>query len=369
MAKLLFISNKDNNFYNFRSEKILKFKELGHEVVLLCPYGKKIDFFTSKGCKFIDLAIDRRGTNPLTDLRLIKNYLQILKKEKPDVVLTYTTKSSIYAGIACRIKKIPYIVNNAGLIESSNYSWYVGIVLDFLYKIGFKGASCMMYQNHQERDYVNKILHNKTHFRDIPGSGVNLEDFVYKPYPDSDNNIIFNYVARVVKFKGIDEYIHCAKVIKLKYPKTEFRIFGDFDDEEYRSKISELERDNIVKYMGIQMNMRPYIEECHAAIHPSYYEGMTNVVLEHSASGRPCIGSDVSGVKEGIDDGATGYVFPVRDEDSLVAAVERFILLPHDQKAVMGKAAREKMEREFDRNIVTNIYLEEIDRILSRDRR
>lgn len=366
MAKLLFISNKDNNFYNFRSEKILKLKDLGHEIVLLCPYGKKIDYFTERGCRFIDLSIDRRGTNPFKDLVLIKNYIRILKEEKPDVVLTYTTKSSIYGGIACRLKKIPYIVNNAGLIESSNYSWYVGFVLDMLYKIGFGGAACMMYQNHQERDYVNNLLKKKVHYRELPGSGVNLNDFVFKPYPLTDEKIIFNFVARIVKFKGIDEYLACAKAIKPKYPQTDFRLFGDYDDDEYRKIIADLEEQNIVKYMGIQMNMRPFIEECHAAIHPSYYEGMTNVVLEHSSSGRPCIGSDVSGVYEGIEDGKTGYISEVRNSDSLIAAVEKFILLPHEEKVAMGKAAREKMEREFDRNIVTSTYLEEIDRILSK---
>lgn len=364
MKKLLFISNKDNNFYNFRSEKILKFKELGYEVVLLCPYGKKIDYFTERGCRFINLDIDRRGTNPLKDLILIKNYLHILKNEKPDVVMTYTTKCSIYGGIACRLRKIPYVVNNAGLIESSNYKWYVGKMLDMLYRIGFGAASCIMYQNHQEREYVNKLLKNKIHYRDIPGSGVNLNDFVFKPYPTSDKKIIFNFVARVVKFKGIDEYIECAKAIKIKYPHTEFRIFGDFDDDKYRPIISSLEKQGVLKYMGVQIDMRPFIEECHAVIHPSYYEGMTNVVLEHSASGRPCIGSNISGVYEGIEDGKTGYITNVRDIPSLVAAVEKFILLPHEDKVAMGKAAREKMEREFDRTIVTNIYIEEISKIL-----
>lgn len=366
MAKLLFISNKDNNFYNFRSEKILKLKELGHEIVLLCPYGKKIDYFTERGCRFIDLSIDRRGTNPFKDLVLINNYRKIIKSEKPDVVLTYTTKSSIYGGIACRMTSTPYIVNNAGLIESSNYSWYVGFVLDLLYKIGFGGAFCMMYQNHQERDYINKLLSNKAHYRELPGSGVNLNDFVFKPYPAENGKLIFNYVARIVQFKGIDEYLACAKIIHSKYPNTEFRIFGDFDDDQYRTIIANLEKQGIVKYMGIQMNMRPFIEECNAAIHPSYYEGMTNVVLEHSASGRPCIGSDVSGVIEGIDDGKTGYIAKVKDVDSLSSAVERFILLPYEKKVEIGKAARVKMEQEFDRNIVTNIYIEEINKILNK---
>ena len=368
MAKILFISNKDNNFYNFRSEKILKFKELGHEIVLLCPYGKKFDYFTERDCRFIDLNIDRRGTNPFKDLILIKNYIKIIKQEKPDIVLTYTTKSSIYGGIACRLTKTPYVVNNAGLIESNNYSWYIGVVLNMLYRIGFGGASCMMYQNHQERDFVQALLHNKVYYRDIPGSGVNLEDFVFKPYPSHEEKIIFNFVARIVGFKGIEEYLICAEAIKQDYPNVEFRIFGDYDDEEYRKRINDLDSKGIVRYMGVQMNMRPFIEECHAAIHPSYYEGMTNVVLEHSASGRPCIGSDISGVKEGIEDGKTGFICKVKNSGSLIMVVRKFLNLSYKEKAVMGITAREKMEREFDRNIVTNIYIEEINRILNKEK-
>ena len=110
--------------------------------------------------------------------------------------------------------------------------------------------------------------------------------------------------------------------------------------------------------------MKPYIETAHAVIHPSYYEGMTNVVLEHSAMGRPCIGSDIPGVRDGIDDGKTGFLFEVKNVNSMVAAIKKFIELPYEDKVKMGKAAREKMEREFDREIVSNIYVEEIGRIL-----
>ncbi|MPN48878.1 hypothetical protein SDC9_196490 [bioreactor metagenome] len=92
---------------------------------------------------------------------------------------------------------------------------------------------------------------------------------------------------------------------------------------------------------------------------------MTNVVLEHSAMGRACIGSNIPGVREGIEDSKTGYLFEVKDVDSMVKAVKKFIELPYQEKAAMGKAAREKMEREFDRDIVTSIYLEEIYRILN----
>lgn len=361
MKKILLISPKDNNFYNFRSELILKLKEMGNEVVLVCPYGKKIDYFTERGCRFIDIDIDRRGTSIFNDFQLMMKYKKMLQAEKPDVVLTYTTKCSVYGGMVCRWMKIPYIVNNAGLIESDNK--ILRIILTVLYKLGFGGASCLMYQNHKERDTVNRLVGNKAHYRDIPGSGVNLNEFPFAEYPERDDVITFNFVARIVSIKGIKEFLDCAEIIKKKYPNTRFVIFGDYDEEEYKDRIQKLVKLGTVEYGGVQLDMKPYIKAAHAVIHPSYYEGMTNVVLEHSAMGRVCIGSDIPGVREGIEDGKTGFLFEVKNVDSMVEAVEKFILLSHEGKVLMGKAAREKMEQEFSREIVTNTYIEEIESI------
>lgn len=365
MASILLLSPKDNNFFNFRSELILKLVCLGHNVTLVCPFGSKIPYFTERGCYFIDLDIDRRGTNPFSDLMLTKNYIRIIKSEKPDLVLTYTTKSSVYGGIACRLTNTPYIVNNAGLLNPSNYNWYVGKVLDLLYKIGFCKSACMMYQNKQEHNYMQKIIGN-IHCQDIPGSGVNIDKFKYTDYPKNDDIIRFNWVARIVDIKGINELIACAERIKEKYTNTEFVLYGDYDDDSYRERIEECEKRGIVKYGGIQLDMKPHIAASHCVIHTSYYEGMTNVILEHAAMGRPAIASDIHGCKESIDNGKSGYTFEVRNVDDLIDKVEKFILLPHKDKEAMGRAAREKMVNEFDRNIVTNIYLEEINRILAK---
>ena len=336
----------------------------GYEVVLVCPYGKKIDYFTERGCRFIDLPIDRRGTNPFNDAKLIWNYVRLFKKEKPDLVLTYTTKCSVYAGIACRLLKIKYIVNNAGLISHDNPNSALAKVLNSLYKIGFKSASCMMYQNAQERDYLNSLLKNKVHYRDLPGSGVDLKAFTLQPYPDRESPIVFNYVARIVEIKGIREFLECAIEIKSKYSNTEFVLYGDYDTDEYKIIISDLESKGIVRYGGVLLDMKPAITAASAVIHASYYEGMTNVVLEHGAMGRPSIGSNIPGVADGIENGVTGFTFEVKNTKSLIDAVEKFINLPNDEKARMGFLARKKMEREFDRDIVTNIYLEEIKNLL-----
>lgn len=366
MAKILFVSSKDYNYYNFRSKFILKLVELGHEVVLVCPYGDKIPYFTDRGCRFVPLEMDRRGTSFLNDFKLILGYKKIFQAEKPDIVLTYTGKSSTYGGLVCRWLKIHHIINNAGLMDTRYYSLIVGIVLNILYRLGFRKADCMMYQNSQERDYLNKCLKNKVHYRDLPGSGVDLTLFEFKEYPKENMPIIFNYVGRLVSIKGIREFLDCAEAIHPKYSNTRFRIYGEYDDLSYKQRVEELQSKGIVEYMGQQLDMKPCIENASAVIHASYYEGMTNVVLEHSAMGRVCIGANIPGIKEGIDDGRTGYLFPVTDSDALITVVEKFIRLPYEEKMAMGKAAREKMEREFDRNIVTNIYLEEIEKILSK---
>lgn len=362
--RILILINKDNNVYNFRKEMVLELMERGYEIYINSPYGKKIDYFTEKGARFIRLSIDRRGTNVFTDLKLIIDYFRILKEVKPDLVLTYTTKPSTYGGLVCRFLNIPYIINNAGMYREEDFNKVIWFVLKSLYRMSYSHASCLMYQNTYERDTLNKIISYKAHYRDIPGSGVNLDEFAFEPYPKDDSVIRFNYVARIVKIKGIEELLDCATRIKSKYKNTEFLLYGDFDDESYRERIKELEKQGIVKYGGVQFDMKPCIANAHAVIHPSYYEGVTNVILEHGAMGRPAIASDIPGCREGIDNGVSGYTFPLKDVDAMVATVEKFILMPHEKKVEMGRAARAKMEREFDRNIVTNIYLEEIDRIL-----
>jgi len=363
--KIALVSSKDYNFYNFRSEMILKLVEMGYDVTLICPYGKKIDYFTERGCSFEGHTMDRRGTNAFKDLKLIADYYKILKKVKPELVLTYTTKSSVYSGLVCRLLRIPYIVNNAGLITNHNYGFVVGKTLNMLYKFGFGKASCMMYQNTMERDALNKLLKNKIPYHDIPGSGVNLNQFSCHDYPSDENPVIFNYVARVVSIKGIGEYLKCAEQIHKEYPNTLFMIYGGYDDECYRPEIERLEKEGAVKYAGVQMDMIPCIVKAHAAIHASYYEGMTNVVLEHGAIGRPTIGSNIPGIKEGIDDGVSGYLFEAKNVDSLVESVRKFMNLSLEEKKAMGLASRKKMEKEFNREIVTNIYVDEIKRILS----
>lgn len=352
------------NLVNFRGELIEKLVLEGNSITLVSSDATSDHPLMPKGINGYKVEVDRRGTKAFKDLKQILDYYIILKRIKPDLVLLYTTKCAIYAGMACRLLNTPYIVNNSGLIDMSTMKKPVEYILRILYKLGYGGASCMMYQNNYERNYLNSILGGNVKFIDIPGSGVNLEKFRYNPYPSQDDSIIFNYVARIAKFKGIEEYLECAKRIHSKYPNTKFRIYGNYEESYYKDIIDALSDKNIVEYMGRKQNMIPEIASCHAVIHPSHYEGLTNVILEHAAMGRVCIASNIPGCKEAISNNVTGYLYPMGDVDTLVDIVEKFINQPYDKKAEMGRYARVKMEKDFDREIVTRIYLNEIKSIL-----
>jgi len=352
------------NLVNFRGELIEKLILEGNNVTLVSSDAASDNPLMPKGTNGYIVEVDRRGTKAIKDFKQILAYYNILKRTKPDVVLLYTTKCAIYAGMACRWLNIPYIVNNSGLIDMSTMRKPVEHILRILYKVGYGGASCMMYQNNYERNYLNGILGKDIRYIDIPGSGVNLEKFQYTLYPSQDDGIIFNYVARIAKFKGIEEYLECARRIHTKYPNTRFRIYGNYEESGYKDIIDVLSNKKIVEYKGRKQYMIPEIASCHAVIHPSHYEGLTNVILEHGAMGRVCIASNIPGCKEAITNSVTGYLFPMGDVDTLVDVVEKFINQPHHKKVEMGLLARAKMEKEFDRKMVTQIYLNEIKRIL-----
>lgn len=352
------------NLTNFRKELIEQFVSDGYDITLVCSMkGYSNDQIPPK-VKVIDVSVDRRGTNALKDLAQINNYYCIIKKQKPDIALLFTTKCSIYAGIACRLNHVKHIINNSGLLDIKTLSPVGRLLLKMLYRIGYGGADCIMCQNSFEHDFFYNLFKQKRYV-DIPGSGVNLNYYQLQPYPESDEKIIFNYVARIAQFKGIEEYLECARQIHEKYPHAVFRIYGSYDESTYKDCIGDLINKGVIEYGGKLSDMRQAIASCHAVIHPSHYEGMTNVILEHSSTGRVCIASNIPGCREGINDGETGFLFPVTNLKSLVEKVEDFIILPNSEKKGMGLAARRKMEKEFDRNIVVNKYISEIERLLS----
>lgn len=302
--------------------------------------------------------------NPISDLSAYRQYIKILKSEKPDtVLLLFTTKPNIYCGMACRKLGIPAIMNITGMGSALGKRGLLQKLLVQMYRTACNGKNMkqIFFQNDDSMEFFKEhgIGREKTYKR-IPGSGVNLEKFTVQPFPTSDT-VDFLFVARVMKEKGIEEYLGAARKIREKYKIAVFHILGGCDMA-YKNILENLGGGGI-QYHGRVDNIPDFEKLSQCTIQPSYYpEGMSNVILEAAASGRPVITTDHPGCREGVDDGVTGYIVPIKDTDALADAIEKLILLSMDQRKEMGLRGRQKMEREFDRRIVTGAYLQALSR-------
>lgn len=363
IRKVLILANNDIGLYSFRLEIIERLLNEGINVYLSLPIGKRIADFEAKGCRFIETPVDRRGINPIKDILLFFRYLSILRKEKPDVVFTYTIKPNIYGGFAASIFKTPYICNITGLGTAVEQAGVLQKVTLSLYKMALRKVACIFFQNGENKMFfANRNIQINKH-RLIPGSGVNLRRFTLMDYPDDDGKIRFIYISRIMKEKGIEEYLAAAKFIKKKCPLTEFGILG-FCEEAYEQTIQELSKCGIISFYGLQSDIRPFLKQAHCTIHPTFYpEGMSNVILESAASGRPVITTNRSGCKEAVEDGRTGFLFTERKVDELIHKIELFLSLDNNVRKQMGVLAHEKMKKEFNRDIVVDAYMDELSKL------
>ena len=359
---ILVISNSYIGLYSFRKEVIQALLDKGYTVFISCPIddSAKAKWFENTGCSIIKTDFNRKGTNPIGDIILVFRYRSIIKQITPDVVLSYTIKPNLYGGMACQLCGVPQIANITGLGSAvENPRWLQRLSI-LLYKIGLKKARKVFFQNQANLDFCLRHGMIRGNRSLIPGSGVNLSYHSFQEYPV--NGIIkFIFIGRLLKEKGIEEYLGAAAIIKKEYPDTEFHIVGPCEDA-YTQLLKQMQESGVVIYHGLQPDVRSFIGSAHCTVHPSYYpEGMSNVLLESCAAGRPIITTNRPGCGEIVEDGKTGFLVKERNIDDLVLVLKRFLALSYDERAIMGRMAREKVEREFDRTIVVQAYLDEIE--------
>ena len=362
MKTILILANSDIGLFRFRKELL---EALSDNYNLICSVPNDGGYHESLkkiGGTYIDTKIKRHGVNPIPDIGLFFKYLSMIKKYKPSLVLSYTIKPNVYGGLACRLTKTPYIANVTGLGSSLQSGGLIFFIASTLYKIGLKKAACVFFQNNSNHNFFIKHKLYKGKTRTIPGSGVNLKDHVFENYPAKDKSINFLYVGRIMKAKGVDELFEAIKKLKPKYPSINLDVVGGLDDD-YEKVVEGMNKHPFIHFHGQQSSVHDYYKKAHCTVLPSYHEGLSNVLLESAATGRPVIATDIPGCKETFDEGVTGFGCKRKSADSLAVAMEKFINLDYDKKIEMGKAARKKVEKEFDRNIVIGAYLEEIEKI------
>jgi len=363
--KILIMTNHSYMLYQFRKELIQKLLE-ENEVVVSTPFVGHEDDLKNMGCKMIDTYVDRRGINPFTDFHLLKNYNQILKEEKPDKVITYSIKPNIYAGILCRYMKIPYYANVQGL-GTAFQNAVLSKVVTFLYKFAFKKVNIVFFENKGNASVFQqrKIIPEKKQ-RILNGAGVNLEEYQYYLYPLNKDKMHFLFVGRIMKEKGVDELFEAFKQLHQQNNNIILDIVGFFEDE-YKETVDQLVDKGLAHFYGFQKDVRPYYQQAHCVVLPSYHEGMSNVLLEASAIGRPIITSNIPGCKEAVNDEINGYLVDVKDSRDLYIKMKKFMELDIHAKETMGKYGRNKMENEFDKKMIVNQtyqYVMEGDQLL-----
>lgn len=364
--KILVLSNSAGGLYHFKLELLEALLGKGHDVFFCVPDKQDamfVQLLETVGCTYIHTPMSRRGVNPIDDIMLVRQYQRVAKDVRPDVILSYTIKPNLYGSFVAARARIPIIMNITGL-GSALQTGKLKSLVTRMYRYAGKHAAVVFFENKANMDwfFANRLVApEKT--RLIPGSGVNLEKFRPLPKINDDGVVRFLFIGRIMRDKGIEEYLAAAARIRRQHPDTEFQIVGSYEEERYREW---LEGNDDVRYLGRSDDVREQIREVDCIVHPSYHEGMSNVLLEGAAMGKPLMASNIPGCREVIDEGVNGFVFEPRCVDDLVDKLERFLSMDRNAWVKMGMKSREKVEREFDRNIVVNAYLEAIEEILSK---
>ncbi|MDE7187945.1 MAG: glycosyltransferase family 4 protein [Lachnospiraceae bacterium] len=359
MGKILFLINSSGGLYDFRNE-FVQALTARHQVYVSMPDDVKEKELKAEGCQIIKTPINRRGINPLEDLKLCRAYSRMMGELKPDLVITYTIKPNVYGGLAAGRRKIPYIATITGLGGAFDRTGLFLKLVITLYRMGLKKAACVFFQNEENRGIFQKLGITAKKTRMVMGSGVNLERHHYEEYPAGEETR-FLFVGRVMKERGILEYIEAAKA--LHSDRVFFDIMG-YCDEDYQDLLNGLEKQGIIRQIGFHTEVHPYLAAASAIVVASFHEGMSNALIEGAATGRPVIASNISGCLEAFEEGCTGFGFTPGSGQELIQAMEKFLALSVEERAMMGRRGREKMEKEFDRRLVTGEYMDEVRQIL-----
>ncbi len=350
--KILVVINHSHMLWQMRKELIERLLCYG-KVVISTPFVGHEHDFEDMGCRCIEAVFDRHGTDPFQETKLLAYYKKIIEQEKPDIVITYSIKPNIYAGTICRLKKIPYYINITGL-GSAFRNKLISPAVTVMYRTAVHGARAVFFENESNaRLFLDRKIISPRRVIQLPGAGVNVREYALQPYPDESGGVRFLYLGRIMRDKGVAEFLDVAERLKSELgDKVIFDVAGFYDGEELRARVNKLAEQGVLVFHGFQNDPRPCYAAAHCVVLPSYHEGMSNVLLEGASTGRALITSDIPGCREAVEDGKSGFLIRPEDSDSLYDAMKRFLALTPEERARMGLRGREIMKRDFGRDKV-----------------
>jgi len=356
------------NLVNFRVGLIRALVTRGYEVITVAPYDCYAPHHGELGCRYVPMPMDNKGTHPGRDALLAWRFFFLFLRERPDVYLGYTVKPNVYGSLAAHLLGIPVINNIAGLgAVFIDKSWVTAIVRN-LYRLALYRSRKVFFQNGDDRQlFIEGGLVSPAVTALLPGSGIDLSQFSFSPVVGKRPKFRFLLIARMLRDKGVGEFVEAAKLIRDHRPDVECCLLG-FVDVQNPAAIS-LAQMNVwadegsVRYLGVSDDIRHEIREADCIVLPSYREGTPRTLLEGAALGRPLITTDAVGCREVVENGKNGFLCRVRDAADLAEKMERMLLLTEEERYAMSLYGRQKMEREFDEQIVIKRYLDAIHAI------
>ncbi len=357
------------NIYNFRRRLIAKLGGAGFRIAAYAPPDAYIGRIESSGARYVPMRLDNAGTNPLRELMTLWQMVRLLKREQPALLLTYTPKVNIYLSLAARMCGIPVVANVSGLGRTFIAGGWLTRIARFMYRIAFSWPERIFFQNAEDRTtFLDAGLTKKERTVLIPGSGVDVSRFSPTPKRREGGAFVFLMAARLLWDKGVGEYVAAARQLKAEFPAVSFRLLGFLNvpspSAVPRSEVEAWEREGVIEYLGHSDDMVSIYGDADCVVLPSYREGMPRTLLEAASMGLPAIATDVTGCRQAVADGETGFLCKARDATALAGAMRRMLLLTPEQRARMGHVARERVIREFDEKIVVGRYLDVVKDIL-----
>jgi len=376
--KFLMISSFLPSALNFRGKLLEAIHTQGYEIHIMAPelssFGEEHNKLKALGYHVHEIPMQRTGTNPLADLKLLKNLVGQIRQIKPDMVLSYTIKPVIYGTLAAWLAGVPkryalitglgYAFQNVELGKRSLFQKMV----HRLYGYALKHADKVFFQNPDDLKLFQdmQLLSANKPTVVVNGSGVNVQDFAVLPLPKNAQGVThasFLLIARLLGDKGVREYAAAAKIVKAKYPEAEFHLVGWIDDNPSAISQAELDTwvsDKTVNYWGKLSDVRPAIAASSVYVLPSYREGTPRTVLEAMAMGRAVITTDAPGCRETVSNGVNGYLVGVKSVDDLVQTMQYFI---EDPKLMdyMGQRSREIALNKYDVHQVNQHMMTEME--------
>lgn len=360
---ILMTVNAAWNIWNFRRPLVEALSADGHKITVLAPPDGSVADLEQIGCRFIPLEMSVKGLNPSQDLGLQRRLKRIFQDERPDAILSFTIKNNIFGAWAARLAGIPFVPNVTGLGTAFLSGGLLQIIAEQLYRRAFNKLPIVFFQNQDDRDlFLDRKLVRADQARLLPGSGIDLFHFAPVGMLPADAPPVFLMIARLLRDKGVLEFVEAARQVKASHPEVRFQLLGATGSENRTAidtaTVEGWVAEGVVEYLGTAGDVRPAIAAAACVVLPSYREGAPRTLIEAASMARPIITTDVPGCRAVVDPDVSGFLCDVRSADSLAMAMRRFLALSPEDRAEMGQAGRAKMEREFDQALVVAAYRE-----------